>query len=184
MSCEVSSGRDLGCKSNVGGLQNVYFAASGDITAVAYDATTGEIESFTASASSIYKYELKGSNTFTETITSSDEAGTTFSEQALTITLQTLDSATLKEIKLLAYDRPKVFVEDRNGHLFFLGIENGMSLTTGTIRSGDAFGDASAYTLEFAGMEKVGAIHVEDGILNTSFTGALSTVAITPSTTN
>ena len=53
MSCEVSSGRDLGCKSNNGGLQNVYFAASGDITAVLYDATTGEIESFTASASSI-----------------------------------------------------------------------------------------------------------------------------------
>jgi|TARA_R110001592_G_scaffold270011_1_gene536321 hypothetical protein len=184
MSCQaLDSGRKLGCKNSVGGLQNVYFAGSGDISAVLFNdvgATPGEVLSFTATASSIFKYELVGSNTFTETITSSDSEGTTFVEQSLTMNLQILDNATLNQVKLLAFDRPKIFVEDRNGHLLFLGIKNGMSLTTGTLSSGDGFGDASGFTLEFTGQEKLQGIHVASGILNTSFDGALATATFTP----
>lgn len=188
MACSLTTGRGIGCKSNVGGIQNVYFGDPAEFTAssVTYDNTTGEIENtgMATGNASIFKFALKGANSFTTTITGSDENGTVFTEQSLAITLQTMDHATLKEIKLLAHSRPKIFVEDRNGNLLMLGIENGMTLTTGTIVSGDAMGDLSGYTLEFSGQEKIGVIHVDGGIANASFVAGLATTSITPATTN
>ncbi len=181
MACELSTGRKLGCKSQIGGLKTVYFISYADISAIALDASTEEVESFTAAASTIFQFDLKGANSLESTITSSDENGTTFMESTLNITLQKQDAATLKEIKLLAYNRPKVFVEDRNGNLFMLGRENGCSLASGTIVTGDAMGDLSGYTLSFVAQEALGSLSVENGTANTSFSGALATTQIDPS---
>lgn len=180
MSCELTTGRALGCKNQVGGLKAVYFIDKDDISAITLDAVTDEVESFTAATSTIFQYDLKGSNTLETTINGDDATGTAFMESVLTITLQKQDAATLKEIKMLAYNRPKVFVEDRNGNLFLIGRENGAILTSGTIATGDAFGDLSGYTLTFTAQEKVGSLHVENGVSNTSFTGALSSAQINP----
>lgn len=181
MACELTTGRKLGCKSQIGGLKAAYFISYSDISAIALDTTTEEVESFTAASGTIFQYDLKGSNSLETTITSSDENGTTFMESTLNITLQKQDAATLKEIKLLAYNRPKVFVEDRNGNLFLLGRENGCNLTSGTIVTGDAMGDMSGYTLSFVAQEALGSLSVENGTSNTSFTGALSATQIDPS---
>lgn len=180
MACELTTGRKLGCKNAIGGLKTAYFISSEDISAIVLDSTTDEIESFTATADSIFQYDLKGSNTLETTITSDDSAGTTFMENNLTITLQKQDSATLKEIKMLAFNRPKIFVEDRNGNLFMIGRVNGASLTSGTISSGDGLGDFNGYNLTFQAIEPLGSLHVENGVDNTSFTGALSSTQITP----
>jgi hypothetical protein len=59
-----------------------------------------------------------------------------------------------------------------------------MTLTTGTIVSGDAMGDLSGYTLEFSGQEKIGVIHVDGGIANASFVAGLATTSITPASSN
>lgn len=180
MACELTTGRKLGCKSQLGGLKAVYFISYADISAIVLDSSTEEVESFTATSSSIFKFDLKGSNSLETAITSSDENGTTFMESTLNITLQKQDAATLKEIKLLAYNRPKVFVEDRNGNLFMLGRENGCSLASGSIVTGDALGDMSGYTLSFVAQEALGSLSVENGIANTSFAGALSGTQIDP----
>lgn len=180
MACELNTGRKLGCKSQLGGLKAVYFISYADISDIVLDASTEEIESFTATSSSIFKFDLKGSNSLETAITSSDENGTTFMESTLNITLQKQDAATLKEIKLLAYNRPKVFVEDRNNNLFMLGRENGCSLASGSIVTGDALGDMSGYTLSFVAQEALGSLSVENGIANTSFAGALAATQIDP----
>ncbi len=54
---------------------------------VAYVAGTDTIDTI-ANVSNLYKYELKGTNSFDQVYNSSRENGTTFAEQTLTVTLK------------------------------------------------------------------------------------------------
>ena len=151
MACLLTSGRALPCKSSVGGLKSVYFCdygTLGDVTIVA-----GEITAV-AGTPDFFKYDIKGSSSLETAITSSRENGTTFYTQTLNLTLTTLDKATQEEIKLLSVSRPHIAVEDYNGNFFLLGLEHGAEVTGGSIASGAAMADASAFTLTFEAMEK------------------------------
>ena len=99
------------------------------------------------------KYEVKGNSSFEQNITSSRENGTTFFEQTLNLTLHKLTKEDNKELKLLAYGRPHVAVEDYNGNVFVMGLQHGADVSGGTIVTGAAMGDLSGYTLTFTGME-------------------------------
>ena len=55
-------------------------------------------------------------------ITSSRENGTTFFEQTLNLTLHKLTKEDNKELKLIAFGRPHVAVEDYNGNCILMGI--------------------------------------------------------------
>lgn len=168
MACDISLGRLEPCKDSNGGLKAVYFVNWGDVVAntdVVYstgdqtDAINEIISSPTA-----YRYELKGNSSFTQTITSSRENGTTFFQQELALTLKKLSIVDHKQIKLLAYGRPQVIVEDNNSNLFFCGLEHGMDVTGGTIVTGAAMGDLSGYTLTLTGMEPVPANFILNGL--------------------
>jgi len=162
MSCDIGKGRLEPCKDSVGGLKAVYFMnyAEAPIADVTYDVTnTDVVDKFNSTPSTIpaYKFELKGNSTFEQNITSSREAGTTFVEQVLNLTLKKQDLNTHKEVKLISYGRPKIVVEDNNGSFFAMGIEHGADVTAGTIVTGAAMGDMSGYTLTLTAMEKVPA---------------------------
>jgi hypothetical protein len=159
MSCDISHGRIEPCKDAVGGLKNLYILNYGlyDETDITYDTTVGYEDQITAitlpALSSIYKFELKGTNSFEQTITSSRENGTTFFEQVLTVTLKKQDAITHKQIKLLSYGRPNIIVENNNGQYFIAGLLRGMDVTAGTISNGTALGDMNGYSLTFTGQE-------------------------------
>ena len=157
MACDISLGRLEVCKESVGGLKNVYFVNYGDMTTITYNGTNTDVIDEVGGSPSAYKYELKGTNSFDQTITSSRENGTTFFDQSLKLQLKSLDAVTHKQLKLLAYGRPQVIVEDNNGNFFYCGLEHGMDVTAGTIVTGTAMGDLSGYTLELKGMERVPA---------------------------
>ena len=110
-----------------------------------------------ATEASVYKYELKGASTFEQTVTSSRENGSTFVEQKLTLHLKKLSIADHKQLKILSYGRPRIFVEDNNGNIFLAGKEKGMELTTSTISTGASMSDMSGYKLEFLGTEFIAA---------------------------
>lgn len=161
MACDITAGRNEVCKDSVGGLKNIYFINYGDApySSVVFDATnTDVVETIngTPGTVSAYKYELQSDeNTFEETITSSRENGTTFFEAALNVSLKKLDLATHKEVKLLAFNRPHIVLEDRNGNFFYMGAEHGCELTGGTIATGGAMGDKSGYMLTFTAKETI-----------------------------
>jgi hypothetical protein len=162
MACDISLGRLEPCKDSTGGLKAVYFVNWTDRTPITYGtgANTDAIEEVAdndGSPPTAYRYELKGNSSFTQTITSSRENGTTFFQQELALTLKKLSITDNKQIKLLAYGRPMVIVEDNNGNLFLCGTEHGMDVTGGTIVTGAAMGDLSGYTLTLTGMEPVPA---------------------------
>lgn len=157
MACDLTTGRSVPCKDVVGGIKAVYFANYGELGAITYDVTnTDAIDSFGGTPTA-YEYDVKGNSSFEQTITSSRENGTTFFEQTLNLTFTKLDKATNKELKLMAYGRPHVFVEDYNGNVFVMGLEHGAEVTGGTVVTGAAMGDLSGYTLTLTAQEKVPA---------------------------
>jgi hypothetical protein len=157
MSCEVANGRLEVCKDAVGGIDAIYFINYGDYaypTDVTYVTGTDTIEAV-ANVTNLYKYELKGTNSFDQVYNSSRENGTTFAEQTLTVTLKKQDATTHKNVKLLAYGRPHVVIKNRNNQFFLAGLEHGMEITTANVSNGTAMGDLNGYTLTFVGTEKL-----------------------------
>jgi len=178
MACTLTKGRIEPCKDVVGGIKNVYFTDFGDFGTVSQDADdqiTDMTGAFTA-----YKYELKGNSSFEQTVTSSRENGTTFFEQTLNLTLHKLSKEDNKEIKLLAYGRPHIAVEDYNGNVFVMGLEHGSEVTGGTIVTGAAMGDLSGYTLSFSAQEVKPANFVDSPTASDPYAGMSSaTVTVT-----
>ena len=171
--CDISLGRLEPCKTSVGGLKAVYIMNNGDATGVTYDATETDAITAIAGTPSGYKYDLKGNSSFEQTINSSRENGTTFFTQTLNLTLKGITAKDLKQIKLLAYGRPQIIVEDNNGKFFYTGLKNGMEVTGGTIVTGAMMGDLSGFTLTIVGEEPVPA-----NIILTSLTTAGVTVVV------
>lgn len=152
MACDLTLGRKEPCKDVVGGIKNIYFVDFGDLGSVTL--TNDEITNLTNSSTVVsYKYELKGNSSLEQTVNASRENGTTFYEQTLNLTLKKLSKEDNKELKLLAYGRPHVVVEDYNGNCMMVGLEHGADVSGGTIVTGAAMGDLSGYTLTLTAME-------------------------------
>lgn len=164
MACDISAGRLEPCKDSVGGLKAVYFVNyDADIYT---DATivSGEITAF-GSAITLYKYDLKGANnSFDETNENSRDNGTSFWTQTGTLVLKKQDLATQSQLKLLAYGRPLVVVEDYNGNFRMAGFENGSEVTVNTA-SGAAMGDLNGYNITFTATEKEPASFIDATII-------------------
>ena len=177
MSCDIAAGRVEGCKTGIGGIDIVYMAnyVAELQDAVTYDGTATDMITDVNGISNLYKFTLKGNNSFTQKITSNRENGTTFVEQTLTIDLKGLDVATTKQIKLMAYGRPHIVVKKRDGQYLLMGLQYGADLTEASIESGVAQGDFTGYKLTFVAMEKIPANHLNcttESTLATLFSGA------------
>jgi len=173
MACDLTKGRLEPCKDVVGGLKAVYFTDFGDLGTVTKvdDEITDLSGTFVA-----YKYDLKGGSSFEQAITSSRENGTTYFEQTLNLTLKKLSKEDNKEIKLLAYGRPHVAVEDYNGNVFIMGLEHGAEVTGGTIVTGASMADLSGYTLTLVGQEVQPANFIAGPIANNPYAGMSSAI--------
>ena len=162
MPCLIANGRKEECKDSVSGIDSVYFINFGLLAAPTYSsATSDEITTLgpivPATATSLYKYELKGANSFETSITSSRENGTTFFTQTLTIQLKRLTKEFHDNFKNLAYGRPHIVVHTRTNQYFIMGLKEGADLNTGTISTGAQYGDFNGYSLTFEANEVVPA---------------------------
>ena len=179
MACDLTRGRLLSCKDQIGGIVRVYFVDYGDLG----DVTLVDDEITTLSGTfNAYQYDLKGTNSLETTITSSTENGTTFFEEVLTLSLPKLSKADNKELKLMAYGRPHVIVEDRNGNCMMAGLDHGMDVTGGTIATGTAFGDFAGYTLTLTGMEMTPANFISGAVAGNPFVAAAANATIVTGT--
>lgn len=159
MSCEITLGRKIACKDNVGGIKNLYFVnydtvPYSDLTIV--DETITVIATTTPAA---FKYELKGANSLEEANEVSADNGTSFWTQTLTAILQKQDAATQKELKLMSYGNPKIMVEDYLGNIRMIGVQNGCTVQANT-STGATMGDLNGYNLTITGMENSPALYV------------------------
>ncbi len=190
MSCDLTLGRKEPCKDVVGGLKNVYFVAFGKLGTVSL--TNDEITNLTGDTSNnltAFKYELKGNSSFEQTINASRENGTTFFDQTLNLTLKKLTKEDNKELKLLAYGRPHVAVEDYNGNVFMMGLEHGADVNGGSIVTGAGMADLSGYTLTLNAQETAPANFMDSDTKDIDFpfsvvdyAGLTGTITITEGT--
>jgi hypothetical protein len=164
MSCDITAGRLEPCKDSVGGLKAVYFVNYDAAIYTSATIVTGEITAFGAPIT-LYKFDLKGSNnSFDESNENSRDNGTSFWTQTGTLVLKKQDLATQSQLKLLAYGRPLVVVEDYNGNFRMAGFENGAEVTVNTA-SGAAMGDLNGYNITFVGTEKEPASFIASAII-------------------
>tara|TARA_R110000787_G_scaffold128666_2_gene240421 strand:+ start:1270 stop:1860 length:591 start_codon:yes stop_codon:yes gene_type:complete len=194
MACDLTKGRKEPCKDSIGGLKNVYFldfGSLGTVTLTDDEITnlTGSEIGGTANSLTAYKYELKGGSSFEQAVTSSRENGTTFFEQTLSLTLKKLTKEDNKEIKLLAYGRPHIAVEDYNGNVFMMGLEHGADVNGGTVVTGAGMADLSGYTLTFGASESAPANFMDSDTKDvdfpfsvTDYAGLSGTITITEGT--
>jgi hypothetical protein len=181
MACIISKGRNEVCKESVGGLLGVYFinyttssfttGASGEITAV-------------PSGSILYNYDLKGNSSYTETVNTSRDNGTTFFSQELTLNLKQLTNEMTTQLKLLAYGRPQIIVYTQNGDALLVGQKNGADLTAGTISTGGAMGDLYGYSITFTGMEKLPAAFLTGSTTTSALAGLTQNFTVVNGTNN
>ena len=159
MSCLVLNGRNESCYDSVGGIDAIYFVNRGTYvypTDVTTEVGTDTITGITG-ITEIFKYELRGVNSFDQTQTPSSDNGTNFVAQALTVQLKQLTPTMHKNFKLIAYGRPSVIVKNRMDQFFFMGIEYGASMTAGSIVTGAQMGDMSGYNITLTANERIPA---------------------------
>ena len=198
MSCEITNGRVEECKDSVSGLKSIYFAnfdslaneesTGAGVVGITYDAVNLDVIDTwqSALALTLYKYELKSnSNSFTTTIETSRDNGTTFFTQTLVINLKKQDFAMHKNIKLLAYGRPRIIVRTMTDQFFMMGLAQGCDTTAGEISSGAAMGDFNGYSLTFVAMEVSPANFIDvdtQSLLATAFADIAGTDAVIETT--
>ena len=166
--CLMATGRKLPCKDVVGGIKTVYFADYGTLGTLTI--TAGTLTAVGGTGTNWYKYEVKGGNNLEQTITSSDENGTTFYGQTVTAVLTKMDVATQVELQKMISQRPHVFVEDNNGNYFAVGLTRGCNVN-GKVSTGTALGDMNGYTLTITAEEPILAPFVSGSVV-TSHTSA------------
>jgi len=179
MACNVTSGRVLPCKAGYGGIKAAYFFDLDALGALTY--TDGVITAV-AGTPTVYEYDVKNTSSLETAINSSRETGTTFYEQTLSLTLTYLDAPTQEQIKLIAWGRPSVAVEDYYGNMFIAGLENGMEMTGGTIGTGTQPGDLSGFTMTLVGQEVDPATFITPALVTGATQGTKidPTAAVTP----
>lgn len=152
--CDLQLGRNEVCKDSIGGLQAVYFL---NYTSASFDKNADLEVTGLPSGSTVYKYELKGTSAYTETVNTSRENGTTFFSQETVLNLKRLTNEMTTQLKLMAYGRPKIVVHTKNGEALLVGKVNGADVTAGTIQTGAGLGDLFGYSVTLTGEEKLPA---------------------------
>jgi hypothetical protein len=171
MACDISNGRIEQCKDSVSGLKAIYIINYDKLNSdsVGYSAGAGEedeIDTWTpiddTTPLNLYKFELKSTtNSFTTAIESSRDNGTTFFSQTLVAALKRQDVVTTKNVKLLAYGRPRIVVRSMTDQFFLMGLDQGADVSAGEISTGAALGDFNGYSLTFLAQEELPANFID-----------------------
>jgi len=168
MACNLTAAIGVDCKDQIGGLKYVYVTneyyqnieSVDTVTASTFIMTNAGFSTWQKSDGTapgtvtVYRYALRPNlSSMTINVNADSANGTTFYTQTLSLTLQKITSATAYQLRLLAYARPQIFVQDNNNQVFLLGYNNGCDVTGGTVVSGVAKGDMSGFTIELSAEE-------------------------------
>ena len=173
MACNITRGRLIDCKDAIGGLKAMFIAKSysNNVSAAATINTTEMTTAGFATWSccggtvEVFKYDLVPNlSSMTVNIQSDNANGSTFFNQTLSVTLQKIDHDMTNELRLMAYSRSQIFVQDENDNVFLLGIDGGCYVTGGTVITGTAKGDLTGYTIEWGAEERNALIQIPAGV--------------------
>lgn len=144
MACDLTQGRLKVCKDGLGGQSNLYLYNSIED---AFTVVNGEATAINAGLTTVFKYELEGDgNTLEQSFAGDRNTSSSVNTQTLTALLKKMDAATNAELNILVQGYPQAVVEDRNGNLHALALDDGMDFTV-VASTGGAKTDMNGYTL-------------------------------------
>ncbi len=150
MACALTSGRTEPCRDAIGGIKAIYLA---DYLEDSFTVAAGEATAINVALTEVFKYELLADgNTFVETFTADQNAGTSVYEQVLTVALKKQTTASSNELALIVKSRPLVIIQFRDGRRVVQGISDG-TVATGDIQSGGAKAEFNGYNLTLTSTE-------------------------------
>lgn len=169
--CDLSGGKVLGCRDNIGGISEVYIGTwNGDSLTYVYG-TDNIIGTFSGATVSFYTFEQEiETGSYQEAGNFSTENGTAFYEQTLTITLYKMDAALRNQIMILGQGKWRVIIRDQRGNYWLMGSQNPVRVSASTPGFGKAYGDLNGAIITFTGKEPLSAYQV-------STSAALSVIA-------
>jgi hypothetical protein len=153
MSCNLTSGIQLSCRDNVGGVATAYITDFTNIASITKN--TGDTITQISGSGTFYEFQLiRTSSQFTETVNASLENGTVFYTQELVTYFAKLSQDKRNILKTLAQSpRLAVVIVDNNGDSFYCGETYGMFVSAGTSQTGKALGDANGYNITLQALE-------------------------------
>ena len=148
------AGIALGCKTNVGGIKEVYLIKDEDISAIAYKkGTSGDyneaISAITLKETAkfkVYKFR-KGTSQFTSTMTTDEAAGNLSVQTDLALQFSQMETAKRLEIMAMCMESMKGIVLDSNDRFWLLGADYPISASAATGATGTAFSDFGGYNV-------------------------------------
>ena len=145
MSCDLNQGRKEPCKTNLGGIRNIYIINYNDLPESNIEISDNIISDIGDITPNAYKYELRvSSNSFTENQVGGE--GLISFETSLSIVLKKSTYNDQDMINKLVNGRYKVIVEYNNGNLRLMGISNGV-LFNANNTSGTALNTFEGYNI-------------------------------------
>jgi hypothetical protein len=146
------------CNDSTGGIQKI-FLANGPVESITESA--GTITAITVGGSALapadfFTFETpRQTSSITETTTVSQENGTLFFDQQLTMVFNKMEAAKRDQLLLMAQATTMVVVaKDGNGKYWSIGAERGAFMVSGSATSGVAYGDRNGYEIVLGGLEQ------------------------------
>ncbi len=157
MACDLTNGRLLDdCLVGRAGIKTLFYTKLNDFRAVAPDIVeaAGEITDMGVTPLTVYRFEMADNvGLFDQAVNSSQENGTSFVSQNLTLTLFNIIPADLEDLNALKIGRWVIWSLDFQGKLRLFGRVNGATANGGSDVSGTAAGDKKGLDLTFVAEE-------------------------------
>jgi len=171
MACDITSGFQLTCRDNTGGLKAIYILGQSASVAPAIDSIVTDADQVVTEivgTGSWYQFQLfRQTSNYSEELVATPENGTIVYNQTATAVFFKMQTATRNQVKVLAQNpNLKIIIETQNGsedgeaRWWLMGQVNGAQLLSGTTQTGTAFSDLNGYNLVFSGNEPNPAIEV------------------------
>jgi hypothetical protein len=181
MACDITSGFQLGCRDNTGGLKSIYIL-SGSISSIS--GSQGLITAISGSGV-WYEFQLfRQTSNYSEELVATPENGTIVYNQTCNAVFFKMQTSVRNQVRVLAQNpNLSIIIETQNGsetgaaRWFLMGQVNGAQLLSGTAQTGTAFSDLNGYNLVFSGNEPNPASEVSGSA--TTFSSSLSGMTIT-----
>lgn len=142
------SGLNTACKeASFGGVKEVLIAPYDDISSLTVDTTTHLLTPTMVSGKTFHEYKLlKSTGGLTSTLNTSETATNYFTNE-VTLQFMKMETSKREEIMKLMMAQCAVIVLDMNGHYWYLGKDNYVECSAGTVTTGTATSDANHYEL-------------------------------------
>ena len=145
------------CNDSTGGIQKI-FIGNGPVESITE--TAGVITAITVGGSAMVPSDFfifetpRQTSSITETTTVSQENGTLFFDQQLTMVFNKMEADKRNELLLMAQATNMVVVaKDENGKYWSIGVEKGAFMVSGSSTTGTAYGDRNGYEIVVGGLE-------------------------------